>query len=54
MLTRLADTAAAVGAITPDEAAGWIAEQTRRCERDRLLSAVPMFLAAGTLGRDVR
>ncbi|AHH21496.1 putative methyltransferase [Nocardia nova SH22a] len=54
MLTRLADTAAAVGATTPDEAAGWIAEQTRRCERDRLLLAVPMFLAAGTLGRDVR
>jgi ubiquinone/menaquinone biosynthesis C-methylase UbiE len=36
------------GAITGDEADNWISEQTRRAHDDRLLVAIPMFLAAGT------
>jgi ubiquinone/menaquinone biosynthesis C-methylase UbiE len=36
------------GAITDDEAHRWISEQTRRAHDDRLLVAIPMFLAAGT------
>ncbi|HEX5288074.1 MAG TPA: hypothetical protein VFX25_04345 [Streptosporangiaceae bacterium] len=36
------------GAITAEEADGWISEQTRRAQDDRLLVALPMFLAAGT------
>jgi ubiquinone/menaquinone biosynthesis C-methylase UbiE len=36
------------GAITGDEADDWISEQTRRARDDRLLVAIPMFLAAAT------
>jgi hypothetical protein len=36
------------GAITGDEASNWINEQTRRAREDRLLVAIPMFLAAAT------
>ncbi len=36
------------GAITRDEADNWISEQTRRAHDDRLLVAIPMFLAAAT------
>jgi ubiquinone/menaquinone biosynthesis C-methylase UbiE len=36
------------GAITRDEADNWISEQTRRAHDDRLLVAIPMFLATGT------
>ena len=36
------------GAITGDEAGDWISEQTRRAHDDRLLVAIPMFLAAAT------
>jgi ubiquinone/menaquinone biosynthesis C-methylase UbiE len=36
------------GAITRDEADNWISEQTRRAANDRLLVALPMFLATGT------
>ena len=38
------------GAITGDEADNWISEQTRRAREDRLLVAIPMFLAAGSAG----
>ena len=38
------------GAITGDEADNWISEQTRRAREDRLLVAIPMFLAAGSVG----
>ncbi|MFC6021472.1 methyltransferase domain-containing protein [Plantactinospora solaniradicis] len=43
-------TAAAqqAGVITGDEADNWIGEQTRRAQDDRLLVAVPMFLASAT------
>jgi ubiquinone/menaquinone biosynthesis C-methylase UbiE len=36
------------GAIRDDEAESWISEQTRRAQNERLLVAVPMFLAAAT------
>jgi ubiquinone/menaquinone biosynthesis C-methylase UbiE len=36
------------GAITRDEADNWIREQTRRAHDDRLLVAIPMFLATAT------
>jgi ubiquinone/menaquinone biosynthesis C-methylase UbiE len=36
------------GAISGDEAENWVAEQTRRAHDDRLLVAIPMFLAAAT------
>jgi ubiquinone/menaquinone biosynthesis C-methylase UbiE len=43
-----ATAARQAGAITADEAGDWISEQTRRAREDRLLVAIPMFLAAGT------
>jgi ubiquinone/menaquinone biosynthesis C-methylase UbiE len=36
------------GAISGDEAGRWITEQSRRAHSDRLLFALPMFLAAAT------
>ena len=48
MLPMLAAAAHQTGAITGDEADGWISEQTRRAQGDRLLVAIPMFLAAAT------
>ena len=39
------------GAITAGEAESWITEQTRRAHDDRLLVAIPMFLATGTRPR---
>ena len=43
-----ATAAREAGAITAAEADSWISEQARRAEGDRLLVALPMFLAAGT------
>jgi ubiquinone/menaquinone biosynthesis C-methylase UbiE len=36
------------GAISDDEAERWIKEQTQRAQHDRLLFAMPLFLAAAT------
>lgn len=36
------------GAISGDEAENWVGEQTRRAQDERLLVAIPMFLAAAT------
>jgi hypothetical protein len=36
------------GAINGHEAENWVDEQTRRAQDDRLLVAIPMFLAAAT------
>lgn len=36
------------GAISDEEAQRWISEQTERAEHDRMLFALPMFLAAAT------
>jgi len=43
-----ADAARQAGAVTGDEADAWVREQTRRARDDRLLFAIPMFLATGT------
>jgi ubiquinone/menaquinone biosynthesis C-methylase UbiE len=48
MLVGHATAAHQAGAITADEADGWINEQTRRAQEDRLLVAIPMFLVAAT------
>jgi ubiquinone/menaquinone biosynthesis C-methylase UbiE len=51
MLPLIAGHAAAAqqaGAITGDEAESWVSEQTRRAQDERLLFAIPMFLAAAT------
>jgi SAM-dependent methyltransferase len=46
-LTRLAGGAAQAGAVTEAQAEAWLDDQRRRAERDRLLVAIPLFLAAG-------
>jgi ubiquinone/menaquinone biosynthesis C-methylase UbiE len=43
-----ASAARQTGAISGDEAESWVGEQTRRAQDDRLLVAIPMFLAAAT------
>ncbi|MGH3209624.1 MAG: methyltransferase domain-containing protein [Trebonia sp.] len=43
-----ATVARQAGAITGEEAGNWIGEQKRRARDDRLLVAIPMFLAAAT------
>jgi ubiquinone/menaquinone biosynthesis C-methylase UbiE len=43
-----ATAARQTGAISGDEAENWIGEQTRRALDQRMLVAIPMFLAAGT------
>jgi ubiquinone/menaquinone biosynthesis C-methylase UbiE len=51
MLPLIAGHAAAArqaGAISGDEAESWVSEQTRRAQDERLLFAIPMFLAAAT------
>jgi ubiquinone/menaquinone biosynthesis C-methylase UbiE len=48
MLVGHATAAHQTGAITGEEADNWISEQTRRAQDDRLLVAIPMFLAAAT------
>jgi ubiquinone/menaquinone biosynthesis C-methylase UbiE len=48
MLAGHATAAHQAGAIASDELDRWISEQTQRAQDDRLLAALPMFLAAGT------
>jgi ubiquinone/menaquinone biosynthesis C-methylase UbiE len=48
MLAGHATAAHQAGAITSEDADNWISEQTQRARDDRLLAALPMFLAAGT------
>jgi ubiquinone/menaquinone biosynthesis C-methylase UbiE len=43
-----ATAAQRTGAISGEEAETWISEQTRRAQDDRLLFAIPMFLATAT------
>jgi ubiquinone/menaquinone biosynthesis C-methylase UbiE len=43
-----ATAARQTGAISGDEAETWVSEQTRRAHDERLLVAIPMFLAAAT------
>ncbi|WP_067518206.1 methyltransferase domain-containing protein [Nocardia uniformis] len=46
LLTGIAEAAYAAGAATRDRIDGWIAEQTKRAQADRLFLAVPIFVAA--------
>jgi SAM-dependent methyltransferase len=48
LLTQHATVARDAGAITADEAAEWIADQTTRARDGRLLMVMPIFLAAAT------
>jgi SAM-dependent methyltransferase len=45
--TAPARSAADVGAVNAERAAGWIAEQRVRAGQDRLFTALPVFLAVG-------
>lgn len=48
LLPRLAEPACAGGAVDRDRAEEWLAEQRRRAEADRLLIAIPFFVASGS------
>jgi ubiquinone/menaquinone biosynthesis C-methylase UbiE len=48
ILVGHATAAQQTGAISGDEAENWVSEQTRRAQDERLLVAIPMFLAAAT------
>ncbi|MFI1990993.1 methyltransferase domain-containing protein [Actinoplanes sp. NPDC020271] len=48
MLTGFAHAAVRAAAITPEQADTWLAEQRDRAAADRLLLALPIFVAAGT------
>ncbi|MEV6350685.1 methyltransferase domain-containing protein [Actinoplanes sp. NPDC051851] len=48
LLTGHATAARDTGAITPGEAGEWLADQRQRAAADRLLLALPLFLASGT------
>jgi SAM-dependent methyltransferase len=45
--TRLAGGAVQAGAVSEAQADAWLDDQRRRADRDRLLVAIPLFLAAG-------
>lgn len=46
MLAGIAEGAAAGGAVAPERARAWMAEQTERARSGRLFLAVPLFLAS--------
>lgn len=48
LLTRLAEPACTSGAVGRDQADAWLAEQRRRAEADRLLIALPFFVASAS------
>lgn len=48
MLTGFASNVTSNGAVTEADAARWLADQERRARTDRLLVAVPVFVAAAT------
>lgn len=50
-VVRLAEGACSGGAVTREQADGWIAEQRARAEADRFFMALPMFMAAATAPR---
>jgi SAM-dependent methyltransferase len=45
--TRMATGAVRAGVVSEAQAGAWIAEQRERAERDRILVALPLFVAAG-------
>jgi ubiquinone/menaquinone biosynthesis C-methylase UbiE len=48
LIVAHATAAQQTGAISGDETERWVSEQTRRAHHDRLLFALPLFLAAAT------
>ncbi|NUS57741.1 MAG: methyltransferase domain-containing protein [Streptomycetaceae bacterium] len=48
LVEGLAEPACASGAVSREQADGWLAEQRRRAETGRFLVAVPLFVAAAT------
>jgi SAM-dependent methyltransferase len=51
LLAGLAEGACSTGAVAREQADDWIAEQCARAEADRLVLALPMFMAAATAPR---
>ncbi|MGW0095254.1 methyltransferase domain-containing protein [Streptomyces sp. NPDC003328] len=51
LLAGLAEGACSAGAVTPEQADTWVAEQRQRACTDRLFVALPMFVAAATRPR---
>jgi SAM-dependent methyltransferase len=47
VVTRLATGAVRAGAVSEAQAEAWLDDQRLRADRDRLLVAIPLFLAAG-------
>jgi SAM-dependent methyltransferase len=47
VVTRLAGGAVQAGAVSEAQAEAWLDDQRLRADRDRLLVAIPLFLAAG-------
>jgi ubiquinone/menaquinone biosynthesis C-methylase UbiE len=47
VLTSVAEGAVQAGAVSEEQAQAWLADQRRRGDRDRLVVAIPLFLAAG-------
>ncbi len=47
MLSTIASSAAATGAITTDQATDWIADQTTRARTNRLFLAISIILTTG-------
>ncbi|GAA1016056.1 hypothetical protein ACFQWA_18845 [Streptomyces thermogriseus] len=48
LLAGLAEAACSTGAVTREQADGWIAEQRARVDADRFFLALPVFMAAAT------
>ncbi|GAA3850409.1 hypothetical protein GCM10022380_80670 [Amycolatopsis tucumanensis] len=48
IVAGLAQSRAASGAVSADQAEAWLDEQRRRASDGRMLLAVPMFLASAT------
>ncbi|MFG2497078.1 methyltransferase domain-containing protein [Streptomyces sp. NPDC048441] len=51
LLTGLAESACAGGAVSRDQIDEWLADQHRRAEADRFLVAIPFFVAAASAAR---
>ncbi|MET8041569.1 methyltransferase domain-containing protein [Micromonospora sp. NPDC005215] len=54
MLTGLARAARNTGAITDEQSTAWLTDQRDRAMADRLIVALPFFVAAGTVPPDTR
>jgi ubiquinone/menaquinone biosynthesis C-methylase UbiE len=54
LLTGLAEGARAAGAITAEQLAAWVTEQTERARAGRMFLALPLFLASATAPTSTR